>query len=214
MVGLSQYGHAYALWSALDARGAAVQIAEDAAGAPEVAIVGIEPPAELLAALRAFLGSELGREHQPPFRAMAAVVRAPGRAAREVLTLPVQFLGSYPIAYTVRCSTRGARAQGWAWTTSKGSFENLVQARTPAFLVRELDAVGLGVEMGRVRPPDFAAWLGQKAGKDFRITPQLARVAEMPAYRDGMKPSLCVGELLDALDCEIAAVELHEPKGA
>ena len=208
MAVLSHFGRAHALLGAFAAQGSTLALLEG--DQPRISVTGAAPAEPLGAALRAFLGSEDGREHQPPFRAMAAVLRAPAQAAREILTVPVAHLGAYPVAYTARCSARGG--QKWAWTTSKGSFEALLASSCSPFLVRELEAAALAVESGRAGPADMTQWLANKRGRDWRLTPQLARIAEMPDYRPDTRPKLCVGELLDALDCDLTAVEMHEPK--
>jgi hypothetical protein len=225
MGGLSVFSTALALVRGFEDDGAPHSLSPDG-----LTVVGRNRPSdEMAAAQRAFLGAPEAfheaagdqRKQLAPYRALRAVVKAEG-IAREVLVLRVRDLARYPVPFTVRFTHLAGAAAGdqrWparaaAFSTGRAGFGALVAAKVPAFSPSELEAAALAVEMGRAGARDMARWIEAKTGRDWALDVRLARVSEMPAYREGMKPALVLGELFDALGCEIGSVELQEKNEA
>lgn len=146
------------------------------------------------------------REASPLWWAVRAVLRAPGRAAREVLALPVWAAASgLPVPFTLTLDRRGALS---VCTTSRRVYAD-AQGRLPVWLARELECAAVAVEMGRASPAHLDRWLDAKRkGGGWQLTRELAGldVPGAPATS-----SITVGALCDALGAELVGVELHEP---
>lgn len=79
------------------------------------------------------------------------------------------------------------------------------------FLARELEAAALALEAGRAGPADFDAWVDAKDRGQWVLSPEHARVAELPGYRPDQKPGLDFAELFAGLGLELVSVDI-EPK--
>lgn len=146
------------------------------------------------------------RDASPRYRALRAVARAPSRAARELLTLPVAYAIGLPHPFTLAFVRRGRVA---VCTTSREMYAQAQAQGHIVFVLRELEAAALAVAEGRAGARTFDGWLERKARGDFRLTPELAGVLAQPA-RDPSDPGLSFGELFDALDAELVSVDVHE----
>jgi hypothetical protein len=99
----------------------------------------------------------------------------------------------------------------WAWTTARSAFDALVQSSVCAFTAKELERAAYALEHGRAGPGDMVRWCAHKVGRDWVLTPELARAADLRGYVEGKTfSSLTVGELLDGLGAELVSVEWRD----
>jgi hypothetical protein len=156
--------------------------------------------------LDALLGA--ARDASPRYRALRAIARAPSRAARELLTLPVAYAIGLPHPFTLTFVREGRICVA---STSREMYGRAQSQGHIVFVLRELEAAALAVAQGRAGARAFDGWLDRKACGDFRLTPELVGV--LGHVRDPSEPAdpgLTFGELFEALDAEIVSVDVHE----
>lgn len=163
---------------------------------------GIVPEA-LGARLKALVGSGDQRAGQPLHRALMAALRAPDRACREVLCLPVGF-ARLPVGYAVQFVRKSKRAQ---LVTSGKLFER-DRGQLPQFVLRELDAMALALLQG-AGPVHLDRWLEAKSRGDWLLTPELAG-ARVDATEPADVARVEFGALLDGYGAALVGVELAE----
>lgn len=152
------------------------------------------------------------RREGPHYRALAAVARAPSRAARELLTLPVSYAVGLSVPFTV---TFRRRATECVATTSRTDYAAATQRGAVAFVLRELEAAARAVEVGRAHPSDLDRWLELKGcGGSWILTPELAGSLDVPSAAPSRGGGLCFGELFDALGAELVDVTLPDASPA
>jgi hypothetical protein len=143
------------------------------------------------------------RDEGPLFRALHAVVAAPSRAARELLSLPVSYAVGLPYPFTIIFRRRTLTC---VCTTARDVFAQAQAQGAAVFVVRELEAAGLAVAQGRAYPADLDRWAERKRRGEWRLTPELAGALEAETMA-----MLCFGELFEALGAELVDVALHGP---
>jgi hypothetical protein len=201
---LTPYGQALA---ALDAAaGGGVELRATAAG---IEVVRGEPDDALDALLQALCGSGEARHGLTTARALRELLRAPDRAARELLTLPVRYASGLPLPFTLRFERRRL---GSVCTTSRHAYAAARAAGERVWLLRELELVAAAAREGRVSPTHLDRWLAAKGRGEWILTPELAG-ADLPRF-DAHPGDMCFGELFDHMGAELVSVELHEPKEA
>ena len=153
------------------------------------------------------------RRAGPGHRAFCSVIRAPSRAAKELLGMPIasgRLKGLDP--FTVHFSS--SKGHECVATTSREAFAAAKGRGALAFQLSELDAMGVAVEYGRAVASDFERWAAAKQ-RGVAVTHEL--VGGYPRkLAEGERPdtALTFGELFDVLDLEIGEVEVHEPRPA
>jgi hypothetical protein len=190
----------------------ALALVDDAqlAGAPlELYSGGISPRVELPDALDARLKALCcegdTRAGVASNRALRAVLRAPDRACRELLTLPVA-LAKLAVPYAATFTRKGVCA---VFATSESLYNAACQRGDPTFVLRELDAAARAYDAGRAGPAQLDAWLAAKRRGSWLLT---SEIADAPAAPPGLTPDpprCTFGELFDGLGAEITAVELQ-----
>jgi len=206
MASLSDYAQALALFDACVAAGVGLEVGEGR----RIAVLTQELPEGLRGWLKSFCGDQEGREGLPSYRALRAIVRAPSRAAREILTCLVAFAVGLPAPFVITFR-RGERRCVCA--TAKAAYMRAVQEGCPAFVMAELGVAALAVEQGRAGPGELDRWLARKLLGSWRLTLELAGVVEQKALA-GLHPTICFGELFDALGAELVDVELLATEAA
>jgi hypothetical protein len=198
MAALALHTLALALFDACESYGVRLEVLD-------VGLVASGRPddAALASRLVAFCGAGEHRQSLASYRALRDIARAPSRAARELLATSVAVL-ALPVPYTLTFTRGGHRCVG---TSSRAVYEAAVRDGVAAFALKELVAVAAAVELGRASPVDLDRWIAIKQRGSWVLTPELAGV-DVPV-EPGRTPSLCVGELLDALGAELVDVELH-----
>jgi hypothetical protein len=161
--------------------------------------------------LSAFCGAHEGREGLLTYRALRDIVRAPSRAARELLTLAVGHAVGLPVPFVVTFVRGGQRC---VCSTSREAYQRAVREGHPAFVLRELEVAALVVEQGRASPRDLDLWLLAKKRGDWRLTPEFAGALEAQTVQAGLQPAITFGDLFDALGAELVDVELPATEAA
>lgn len=166
---------------------------------------------------------ERARRQVDQYRALVAVVAAPSRAAREMLTLNVTFAVGLPVPFTVRFARRGDPHDGTRveclTTSSRAVYDEAVKRGAPAFILREIVAMARAAAVGRATPQALDRWIAAKQA-DPRTVLEPAEIVGMPDQGDGGRTrddtplNVCFGELFDALGAELVDVDLHAPPGA
>lgn len=196
---MNPYGQALALFDGvLQARGSLCLVAEG------VGLDG-EVPEALEARLEALCGDQEGREDRASYRALRVIVGAPSRASREVLTCCVAYAVGLPVPFVITFRRHLRRC---VCATARDAYTNAVREGWPAFVMRELEAAALAVELRRAGPSDLDRWIGMKLRGEWRLTPELAGVPV------GVHATICFGELFDALGAELVDVELLATEAA
>lgn len=172
-------------------------------------------PEVLADRLAALCGSGEARQALLTNRALRAVLLAPTRAARELLTVPVVLSGGLPVPFTLRFRRQTATGPVVCLcSTDRATFVSATGRGVSTFLLRELDTAALAVEQERATPAELDRWLHAKAQRpDWRVTPETIGVLEH-LVEQGERAPVCFGELLDALGCELVDVELHAKEAA
>lgn len=162
-------------------------------------------PEALRAAVATFVGEGEHREALPGFRALAAVLRAPSRAAQELLGLPVVCAKVPGIAYAVTLERKGICS---VFTTSRAIFDRESGTR-PVWRYPELDAMARAHDQGRVYPAQWDHWInakqrGAERGEPWWLTPMTAGCLGSPPA-----PTCTFGELFEAVGVAVVGVELE-----
>lgn len=148
----------------------------------------------------------------PGYRALRLMAAAEDLAARECLLLRVRDLPGLPVPFALSFRER-RKGRPFALTTTRRWHEKPEAQGLPFFVARELDAASQAAEAGRANADDLGAWLDAKARGQWVLTPERARVAEMPWFRaDGPGSTWTLGELCDALGFDLVRVEMFERK--
>lgn len=207
MAALSVHAQALALFDTCVDEGVTLALLENG----RLVAAAEQMPDALRERLSAFCGAHEGREGLRTYRALRDIVRAPSRAARELLTLAVGHAVGLPAPFVITFSRGGQRC---VCSTHKDAYMRAVQEGLPAFVLRELEAAALVVEQGRASPRDLDLWLLAKKRGDWRLTPEFAGALEAPTVQAGLQPAITFGDLFDALGAELVDVELPATEAA
>lgn len=141
------------------------------------------------------------------YRALVAIAKAPNRATKELLTLPVAYAVGLPWPFTVRFVRGPHRA---IVTTARAVFEDATRRGIPAFVMRELALIARAAAQGRASGADLDRWLQAKTA-----TPGLVLTADQVGALEHLEDAddlgLSFGELFDLLGAELVGLGMHEP---
>lgn len=161
---------------------------------------------------------------QDPMRlALARLLRAP-QAAREMLLCSPTTLRELPLPWTLVLErvkgspptppTGGTRARRpFVVSTLRADYERAQQERTPAFVARELEAMGLAAEVNRAHPGCLDEWLDAKARGPWRLTAGVAGALDVVGVREDQRTEWALGSVLDWYGVELLRADVHEQSG-
>ena len=163
----------------------------------------------ILAELRAATGMDLDDAARPGLdsrRGLIQMASARGLAERELLTMPVAWSAGLPCPFTV---TFRRRSRTCVMTTARAAYRRAEAAGAVVFLAREVEAAALALESGRAGPSDFDGWIEAKDRGAWVLSPELARVAELPGYRPGAEPDVDFADFFHGFGLELVSVDIE-----